>query len=224
MTDDPKEPTELEPGDVVEPVEVAPVVDTTGEAGGEAAGDLNASELEAAASAAEVDVESDGALDGGTGLATDVDAEADATTDGDAGEGPLEEDAETVIEAAPQLAPGTGALERRGVPGHRTPRGPKPARTVFAVDPAMRIRDQASAIFVLVTVGIFVLILANAMLLGKGGALTPLATPTPIPTAAPSVVPSGSVGPSGSVSPSGSAAPSASPVAVPSAGASPGAS
>lgn len=180
------------------------------EAGGEAAGDLNASELEAAASAAESEVESDEAR-------AAFDAEiADAEVDDEWIEG---DETETAIEALPVLAPGAGALERRVArPGARAPRGPKPARTVFAVDPALRIKDSVSAAFVVGTVLVFVLILANALAFGHGGAFHPLATPTPIETPAPtpSTGPSGSPGASGSPVASPSIAPSASPSVAPS--------
>ena len=186
------------------------------EAGGEAAEDLNASELEAAASAAESEVESDEA--GAT-----LDAEI---ADAEVGDGSIEGDeTETAIEAPPVLAPGAGSLERPVArpmtkPGPRAARGPKPARTVFAVDPALRIKDPVSAAFVVGTVLVFVLILANALAFGHGGAFHPLATPTPIateaPTAVPSAGPSSSPGASGSPAASPSITPSASPSVAPS--------
>jgi hypothetical protein len=179
------------------------------EAGGEAAEDLNASELEAAASGAESEVESE---EGGAALDEIGGAEAgDQLIEGD--------ETETAIEAPPALAPGSGNLERRiARPGARAPRGPKPARTVFAVDPALRIKDPVSAAFVVGTVLVFVLILANALAFGHGGAFTPLPTPTPIATTAPapSTGPSGSPGASGSPAASPSIAPSASPSVTPS--------
>lgn len=214
MTDDPKDKPELEIGDdplaadlaAADSGPVDPEVDPA--AGGEAADDLDASELEAAASAAESEVESDearAALD-----AEIASAEAD--------EGSIEGDeTETAVEAPPALAPGSGALERPVArPGARAPRGPKPARTVFAVDPALRIKDPVSAAFVVGTVIVFVLILANALAFGHGGAFHPLATPTPIATEAPTAVPS--AGASGS--PGASASPAVSPSIAPSASAS----
>jgi hypothetical protein len=119
------------------------------------------------------------------------------------------------VEAAPLLASGGARLEPE-VRGPR-PRGPKPAEhTPYAVDPSQRIRDPWSAAFVAISVAVFGLILAYALLLGRGGALTPIPTPTPIPTVAPeSVAPSSSVAPSTSVEPSGSIAPSGSPSGSP---------
>jgi hypothetical protein len=152
--------------------------------------DLDDAELEAASERAKLEVEDEG--DG---------AEADDIGD---------------VEAAPVLAPGTRlGRDMRGPRG----RGPRPAEhTPYAVDPAQRIRDPWSAAFVAVSVAVFGLILAYALLLGRGGALTPIATPTPVPTAAPesaapsaSVAPSASTEPSGSTQPSGSIAPSPSP-------------
>jgi hypothetical protein len=158
------------------------------EAGGEAADDLDAAQLEAAAEGAEEEVEDEG--------------EADAET--------LVEE-EGGIEAAPVLAPGGRRLEPE-VRGPRV-RGPKPARTVFAVDPALRIKDRASEAFVIVSVVVFALIFANAMLFGHGGAFSPVPTPTPVPTVAP-VSPSPSGGESPSVAPT--TAPSSSPTVAPS--------
>jgi hypothetical protein len=77
-------------------------------------------------------------------------------------------------------------------------------RTAIVVDPALRIRDRASAVFVALTVIVFVAIFANAMLFGVGGALNAVPTPSPSPAA------SGSPGPSGSAAPSSSTAPSTS--------------
>jgi hypothetical protein len=77
---------------------------------------------------------------------------------------------------------------------------------------AVHVEDRASRFFVLIAVGVFVLILLNALLLGHGGLLAPVKTPAPIPVA--------SAGPS-AASPPPSAAPSAAPSASASAGASP---
>jgi hypothetical protein len=156
------------------------------EAGGEAADDLDAAQLEAAAEGAEEEIEDE--------------AEDDTTVEEEGG-----------IEAAPVLAPGGRRLEPE-VRGPRV-RGPKPARTVFAVDPALRIKDRASEAFVIVSIVVFALIFANAMLFGHGGAFSPVATPTPVPTVAPAS-PSPSGGESPSVAPT--AAPSSSPTAAPS--------
>lgn len=69
-------------------------------------------------------------------------------------------------------------------------------RTQIPIDESLRIKDRASALFVLLVVAVFGIIVLNALVLGKGGLLTPLATPalptpivTPAPTVAPSVAP-----------------------------------
>ncbi|HYN69144.1 MAG TPA: hypothetical protein VEX41_02920 [Candidatus Eisenbacteria bacterium] len=63
-------------------------------------------------------------------------------------------------------------------------------RTAIVVDPALRIRDRASQVFVVLTVVVFVAIFANAMLFGVGGAVTTTPAPTPIATPASSSSPS----------------------------------
>jgi hypothetical protein len=98
--------------------------------------------------------------------------------------------------------------------------------TVAAVaEPAIRIKDRASSLFVIVTVAAFVLIFLNALLLGNGGVFNPYVPPTEPPTpsivespsASGSAAPSGSALPSGSASPSGTVAPSGSVAPSPSA-------
>jgi hypothetical protein len=91
-------------------------------------------------------------------------------------------------------------------------------------EPAIRIKDRASSLFVIVTVAAFVLIFLNALLLGNGGIFNPYVPPTEPPTpsivespsASGSAAPSGSVSSSGSASPSGSVAPSGSAAPSPS--------
>ncbi|HEY5496260.1 MAG TPA: hypothetical protein VIK16_06335 [Candidatus Limnocylindrales bacterium] len=109
----------------------------------------------------------------------------------------------------------------RGPRGNRGPAAP--ARVPTASDIAVHIDDRASAIFVIAAIAIFVLIFLNALVLGKGGLLTPIATAAPVVIApAASVEPSASASPAASASPgasapaSGSPAPSASPAASPS--------
>jgi hypothetical protein len=99
-----------------------------------------------------------------------------------------------------------------------------PARPATASETAVRVDDRVSAVFVVATVVVFALILLNGIVAGRGGFLTPIATPTPVPSlsAAPSGSPSaapsasGSVVPSASPSAPASLAASASPVASPS--------
>jgi len=76
-------------------------------------------------------------------------------------------------------------------------------------DPAHRVSDRPSAVFVIVTVAAFVLILFNGLVLGRGGLLTPIPTPGPIPTATAAPVPTDTS------APSGSAAASSTPVVTP---------
>lgn len=187
------------------------------EPGGEEAGDLDAAELEAAASAAEFDVEGEpgpGPEPIGVG-ADEADAAAEAAAEeaevaGDetAAYEPDEDEETAPLRRAPARDTGTRRFERPAAgPVGRGPRPPKATRTMFAIDPALRIHDRASAAFVLGSVAVFVLILANALALGQGGAFTPLPTAVPIPTAGPTASP----GPSESVTPSASPAASASP-------------
>ena len=123
---------------------------------------------------------------------------------------------------------GEGRNSGRGARGSREPAVPQRAQT--ASDIAVHVDDRASAIFVIAVIAIFVLILLNAVVLGKGGLLTPIPSPKPIPSLVPgtqapppsasaSASPSGSVAPaaSGSPTPSGSASPSATGSAAPSA-------
>lgn len=76
---------------------------------------------------------------------------------------------------------------------------------------AHRVSDRASAIFVLVTVAAFAVILLYALLLGHGGFLTQRATPSPVPIA--SAAPSGS--PAASPTSVVTVAPSAAPTDTP---------
>jgi hypothetical protein len=123
---------------------------------------------------------------------------------------------------------GEGRNSGRGARGSREPAVPQRAQT--ASDIAVHVDDRASAIFVIAVIAVFVLILLNAVVLGKGGLLTPIPSPKPIPSLVPgtqapppsasaSASPSGSVAPaaSGSPTPSGSASPSATGSAAPSA-------
>jgi hypothetical protein len=193
MTDD---PTRL-PDDEAEATDETTDAEAPGGApGGETAGDLDTAQLEAAAEGAEDEI-------------------------GDEAEDEAED--ETVVtnlegvEAAPAMAPGAGRLEPE-VRGPRV-RAPKTTRTAFAIDPALRIKDSWSAAFVIVCVAIFAAILGYALLFGRGGAFTPIATPSPIPTEAPSENPSPSVAPTGAPSPS--AAPTVASTIAPSAAPSP---
>jgi len=118
-------------------------------------------------------------------------------------------------------ASATSRSTGRGPQGNRGPT--VPARAPTASDIAVHIDDRASAIFVIAAIAIFVLIVLNALVLGKGGLLTPIATSAPVVIApAASVEPSASASPAASASPGASAPASATPSASanPSAGAS----
>lgn len=97
------------------------------------------------------------------------------------------EGTEAAVEARRPMRPSERRAHRAGPDGSK-----------LHVDPSARITDRASAIFVLLTLGVFVLILLNGMVLGRGGLLTPIPTPGPVPsiTAAPTVAPSASPAPS----------------------------
>ena len=148
-----------------------------GEPGGEAASDLDAEDLEAAATAAEAEAEAD----------------ADELVE-----------AVDVAEYVESHAAPAGAAAR---PAAKAPTSARAGgRTALEVDPALRIRDRASQVFVALTVLVFVAIFANAMLFGVNGALN--APPAPSPSASP--LSSGSPAPSGSAAPTTTAGPSAS--------------
>jgi hypothetical protein len=90
----------------------------------------------------------------------------------------------TTATAAATAAAPTG---RRRTPGATSSvKAPTPSEL------AVRVNEPWSKIFVLASVAVFVGILLYGMLGGKGGFLTPIATPTPVPTAtaSPSVAPS----------------------------------
>jgi hypothetical protein len=222
MTDDPNETPKTEP-------DAEAGTDAGTDAGAASAPDLDAAELEAAASAAEDEIGGDreprfepigvGGEEAEEGAEAAV-AEAEAAGDETAAYEPDEAYEPEADELTKPIAPnrlrepGTRRLQRGvAAPVGRAARQPKAARTVFAIDPALRIRDNASALFVIGTVVVFVLIAANAMLLGKGGALTPLPTAVPIVTAGPTPTqgPSETVPPASTPVPSTSAGPSAGP-------------
>ena len=129
-------------------------------------------------------VEPDGALDEGADdgdarpAADDLDVDIDDDTlvedDGELAE---DEMAAVPAEADVQRVRGMRPSERRAARSSE--------RTHLTIDPSLRIQDRASALFVVLTVAVFAVILLNGIVLGKGGFLAPLATPTPIPTLAP---------------------------------------
>ena len=148
--------------------------------------------------------------------ADDGDAADDAAMSGDfENDDPTIEAGDAALLAAAEVAPlasiaAIGAVEEAGA--QTRPMRPSERRAMRAamdhgqlvIDPAHRVSDRPSAIFVIVTVAAFVLILFNGLVLGHGGFLTPLPTPTPIPSVTASPVPSATAAPSGSVVPSAS--------------------
>lgn len=109
--------------------------------------------------------------------------------------------------APPEPGPSRRPVDRRAG------RAPAPPPLPTPSDQAVHIDDRISKIFVLAAVGVFVLIILNGLLLGRGGTLS--ASPSPSPVASVSASPAASTSPSSSASPaaSGSAGPSGSPAA-----------
>jgi hypothetical protein len=184
------------------------------EAAAEEAPDLSDAQLVAATDAAEAEVEEDEA--GGETIAESeiVDEQLDGgDVEDEAGDvGDFE--AAGVVPATPvRVGARQRAAEAAAARAAAAGRGPKvraATRVAFPIDPAMRIKDPASAIFVVASVIVFVLIFLNAMAFGHGGAFNPVPTPTPFVSAAPTASPAASPGASGS------AAPSTAPTAAPS--------
>ena len=150
---------------------------------------------------------------------------ADGATDDDAeGEDfgtdePTIEEGDAALLAAAEEAPLSGIAAIGGLEEateQTRPMRPSERRAMRAaidhsqltIDLAHRVSDRASAVFVLLTIGAFVLIMFNVLLLGHGGLLTPIPTPSPVPSVTASPAPSGSA----AVSPT--IAPSATPVAT----------
>lgn len=133
---------------------------------------------------------------------------------------------ESVPAAAVPATQRPTSAQRRAAGAPSTTRAPSPSEV------AVHVKENVSRYYVIAAVAVFVIIFLNAILLGTGGVLRPLATPTPIPTESPSESPGASASenasPSETTTPSGSASPStttspsaASPAASPSAATSP---
>jgi hypothetical protein len=131
--------------------------------------------------------------------ATDLEAEGAPEPDG------FDDDLDEAADSEPEPAtPDEAAAKAAEADVHRD-RGLRPSerratraaeRTQIPIDETLRIKDRASALFVLLVVAVFGIIVLNSLILGRGGLLTPLPTlvlPTPIVTPAPTVAPS--VGP-----------------------------
>ena len=139
----------------------------------------------------------------------------------------------------PRAVTPPGRRRLRGIGRPSAPAPPAVAPTVSEI--AVRIDDRISGVFVVITVGFFILLFVYAVLFGGSGLLTPKPTPrptpvpvptasptptpvpTPVPVVPPASIPSASASGSAraSASPSGSAATSASPSASAAASASP---
>jgi hypothetical protein len=142
---------------------------------------------------------------------------------------PLDPERTTAAGTAVTAGAGATAAQRRPMrPGERrAAQGPPAAAAPTPSQQAVHIEDRASRYFVLLSIGVFVLILLNALLLGEGGLLSP--APTPRPSAGPTALPSASsaaspslgASPSASGSPGASGSPAASPSPAASASAAP---
>lgn len=187
----------------------------------------------------EPDAPADAAADGTDEL--DLDAETDAEADAEgidpdelAGDEPTIEEGDAALQAAAgddvddEPADATGAAATAAAAGTQTrPMRPSERRAMRAaldhgqltLDPAHRVSDRASAVFVLLSVAVFVLVMLNGMVLGKGGFLTPIPTPSPVPSATATPIPSATATPSASAAPTGSptTAPTATPTVAPTA-------
>jgi hypothetical protein len=172
----------------------------------------------------EPDDRAHGALPEGTPDDEALDDDAQPVDENDA-DSPLDDETagEDAAFAEPEEVAGAAAVAsttpragRASAASRATGRGPRglrgpatPARAQTASDIAVHVDDRASGIFVIGVIAIFVLIFLNAVVLGKGGFLTPIPTPRPVASAAPaaSVAPIASASPA--ASPQASAAPSA---------------
>jgi hypothetical protein len=133
---------------------------------------------------------------------------------------PLADEELTVAEVEAEedaLAAGATVAQARAETTQRRRAAPVGRRAPTPSEIAVHVNEPWSRIFVLVAIGVFVLILLNGLLLGRGGLIT--GTPTPRPSASESATPS----PSASGSAPASASPSAaeSPAASESAAVSP---
>lgn len=143
--------------------------------------------------------------------ATGSDADASAATGFEDDEPTIEEGDAALLAGAEEapLATIAGLAEVEEAATQTRPMRPSERRAMRAamehsqivIDPTHRVSDRPSAIFVLLAVGVFVLILLNGILLGHGGFLTPIPTPSPVPTVTALPVPSTTLTPSGSVAP-----------------------
>ena len=120
----------------------------------------------------------------------DVDEEFESDLDeGDAaaGENGDEEFEDEDESPAQDAADGTPAVPRLRPSERRALKHAEHSQ--LTIDPSLRIKDRASAIFVLVTLLVFGAILLNGLVLGTGGLLTPLPTLAPLPTPTVTIAP-----------------------------------
>lgn len=153
-----------------------------------------------------MDLGEEGALEP-DGLGEDFD---EAATSGPEAPTPRGEAAAKAAEAEVRRERGLRPSERRAARAVE--------HTQIPIDPALKIKDRASALLVLLVIVVFGLIALNGLVLGKGGLLTPLPTLGPLPT--PIVTPAPTVAPTAAPTTEATAAPTAAPSPIPTPGAS----
>src|SRR5689334_12299584 len=105
----------------------------------------------------------------------EVDDGEDVALEGEADDDEVEQATEAAV-PPPPARPGARAraeqARARATESHAV-KAPRSTRTPFAIDPALRIKDPASAVFVAGTILVFVLVFLYAMAFGHGGAFQP---------------------------------------------------
>ena len=161
------------------------------------------------------DKERDAAAASGAGSAIDDDAAGADGPDETDEFGDDDEDEETEAEEAEAAQPSRiGAAAPAAAPGRRLRGQPTTVPAPTVSERAVRVDDRFSSWYVIAVLGVFALILANAVLFGHSGFVTGLvATPTPIATQSPVASAPPSIAPSESAVPSAvPSSPAASPV------------
>lgn len=123
-------------------------------------------------------------------------AEVEADTEPEESESESESEEASAEPYAEPVEPEAGAPIRPMSPSERRAARSGLAHGQLPIDPALRIKDRTSAALVIITVGVFVVIVLNALVLGNGGLLNPVPAfvlPTPIVTPAPTTTPAPSV-------------------------------
>jgi hypothetical protein len=144
-----------------------------------------------------------------------IEAEADELDD-DTGVAAEPDDYDLAVrEVAGEAVVPAAATTATTVPGKRRAAQPAPTRAPSPSEIAVHVREDVSKVFVIGAVAVFVVILLNGLVLGRGGFLTPIPTETPSPS--PTASASAAASPSASA---GASASASAPVASPSASAS----